>query len=147
MMDMCSINFSNKQRCVAPLGQFAKAASRLGLSEGQLTHMRLMLQQYNRSMRMQMQEGLALLEVSERSSASLKLVATTESSLSGSTKSAQDATDTLPGSSSGSGDQEQGDAVVGLGADVNSQLAVSMQKHVEERMQVMLVSDTCLAAT
>jgi DNA-directed RNA polymerase specialized sigma54-like protein len=62
---MCSTNLSNNQSCVAPLGHFHTVAQRLGLSEQQLTHLRLMLQQYNRSMHQQLQQGMGLLQVSK----------------------------------------------------------------------------------
>jgi hypothetical protein len=65
MLEMCSTNLSNNQSCVAPLGHFHKVAQRLGLSEQQLTHLRLMLQQYNRSMHQQLQQGMGLLQVSK----------------------------------------------------------------------------------
>lgn len=140
LMDMCSTNLANKQRCVAPLGHLTKAANRLGFNEDQRTQLRLMLQQYNRSMHMLMQEGMALLQVSQRSSASLKATAEANT-LSGSTKLGQDstATNTPAGSGNGSSDQEGGDA--GAGVD-GQQLSDSMQKHVEERMQVMQVGGT-----
>jgi hypothetical protein len=65
MLTMCSTNLSNGQSCVAPLGHFHKVAQRLGLSQQQLSHLRLMLQQYNRSMHQQLQQGLGLLQVSK----------------------------------------------------------------------------------
>jgi hypothetical protein len=64
MLQMCSVNLASEQPCVAPLGHFTNVAQRLALTQQQLTHLRLMLRQYNRSMQQQLQDGLSLLQVS-----------------------------------------------------------------------------------
>lgn len=48
ILEMCTTNCSTKQPCMAPAGHFVKAANRLALNQQQLTHLRLMLQHYNR---------------------------------------------------------------------------------------------------
>jgi hypothetical protein len=63
-MYMCSTNLATQKPCVAPLNHFYKVAARLGLTQQQLTQLRVMLQQYNRSMQQQLQDGLGLLQVS-----------------------------------------------------------------------------------
>lgn len=65
MMEMCCTNVATGQPCVPPLGQFHKAAARLGFTQEQFMQLRQMLQQYNRSMLLQLQEGLDLLELSQ----------------------------------------------------------------------------------
>lgn len=76
IFEMCSTNVASQQRCVAPLGHFVKAAERLDFNQDQLTHLRLMLRQYNRSMQLQLQKGLGLLQLS-KASESLQAAAAT----------------------------------------------------------------------
>jgi hypothetical protein len=74
MMSVCSLNLSTGQHCVAPRGHYVKAAERLGLAGQQHTLLGLMLKQFNRSMKLQVQKGLDLVKLS-KDSATLQVTA------------------------------------------------------------------------
>jgi hypothetical protein len=161
MLEMCTTNLSTQQPCVTPLAHFSQVAQRLGLSQQQLSHLRLMLQQYNRSMHQQLQEGLGLLQVSRDIAGVQTAVVAAQASRESSAGSA--ATTAAPAAAAAAADKD----AAGLGATSNAGadsshrrrrrssssssssssddevdaegLTAQLQQHLSERMQVMQV--------